>query len=758
MEKLYGTTLLIGVKPLEIKYGVFQAYVYQDIIDKKYIIALVYGVLTDDIYVRIHSSCLTSETLRSMDCDCVEQLDGALCKIVTRGSGVLFYLLQSGRGASYIAKSRGCQLVQYLQDSITTFEAYEQMGLKHDYRDYRNVKEICCMLNIDKCNFILMTNNPDKINKLTSLGLKLKEIVSIEYEPNQFNQKYLISKQNTGHLLIYTKTKISNYKQQPSIPPFKPYHITDAKRFIHCSSYYLPIKPVDNCVVVSTDAIHKLDNLIINSYKINDVSYLVQLKEIPNDQCFDPYWFIMNVYYDIANHEEVLILTYGDTNIKTPIIRIHTEFIFNRFPLKDTFYQRRYEKALLEIVKNGSGIIAIQNHNGNNHTLGKYILNNSPFETTGISTKKNLLPIMLLLKHHIKNNDAKVFYANRSKQELKIAFGKAGINVIEWIFSESNDNNSKSDPMGHSLIKQKINEAVFYVSQITHVPSLKLKGENIIVTGVGSSQPHGEFLISLINTINTNINIKFYNLDHLINNNINFDTLIIISQGLSPHIIKLLDIHKNKQNIILITSVTRNNKDEIKQNIINNFTGQIINFPLEDEYDTLVRTIGPMCCFTTVYSSIKQTYIDNLDQILNSIVLPPNDFIDDLINYSRLIIVSNVTYINNLKYKFIEGGFLQSVETVNFIQLGHGVYQWSEHHRSKNINCCYLIINGDDKIINFLGSKYKTYSFKTKINNELNILEIEHLGNLIMGELIIRQNIDQRQWVGKDDQDVLYEV
>ena len=112
-------------------------------IDIKYIFALVHGDLSNnEFYIRLHSSCLTSETLRSMDCDCVQQLNEALKTIVDKKSGILFYLLQSGRGASYISKSRGCQMVQYHKDCISTFDAYEKMGLQHDYRDYRNIKDM----------------------------------------------------------------------------------------------------------------------------------------------------------------------------------------------------------------------------------------------------------------------------------------------------------------------------------------------------------------------------------------------------------------------------------------------------------------------------------------------------------------------------------------------------------------------------------------------------------------------------------------
>jgi 3,4-dihydroxy 2-butanone 4-phosphate synthase/GTP cyclohydrolase II len=69
----------------------------------------------DPLYIRMHSSCITSECLRSTDCDCVEQLEGALQKISQKGSGILFYLMQEGRGSGYVAKSRDRMLVQYVE-------------------------------------------------------------------------------------------------------------------------------------------------------------------------------------------------------------------------------------------------------------------------------------------------------------------------------------------------------------------------------------------------------------------------------------------------------------------------------------------------------------------------------------------------------------------------------------------------------------------------------------------------------------------
>ena len=79
---LYGTTLYVATCSLDTRFGQFRTHIFQDIIDKHYIIALAFGNIAkaDVLYTRLHSSCVTSETLRGCDCDCVQQLEGALRK------------------------------------------------------------------------------------------------------------------------------------------------------------------------------------------------------------------------------------------------------------------------------------------------------------------------------------------------------------------------------------------------------------------------------------------------------------------------------------------------------------------------------------------------------------------------------------------------------------------------------------------------------------------------------------------------------
>ena len=162
--------------------------------------------------------------------------------------------MQEGCGVGYIAKSRDRMLVQAAHDSISTFEAYDMLGLKKDYRQYRNIAPICKLLGIDP-EFTLLTNNPDKAKALVDQGLKLKKTETLEFDPGPYNLAYLASKKEAGHILEKTlDTHVRPMQLPEQVVPFKPYALPDAQRFIYVASYFLPIKPIDDEVVISEEA------------------------------------------------------------------------------------------------------------------------------------------------------------------------------------------------------------------------------------------------------------------------------------------------------------------------------------------------------------------------------------------------------------------------------------------------------------------------------------------------------------------------
>ena len=161
--------------------------------------ALIKGEWREDepVLVRVHSSCMTGDILGSKRCDCGEQLHKAMQKIEEEGRGVIVYMQQEGRGIGLMNKIAAYKLQE---QGLDTVDANVHLGFKPDERDYGCGAQILRMLGIQKMR--LMTNNPVKRVGLEGYGLEIVENVPIETTPNEYNLRYLKTKQERmGHLL-----------------------------------------------------------------------------------------------------------------------------------------------------------------------------------------------------------------------------------------------------------------------------------------------------------------------------------------------------------------------------------------------------------------------------------------------------------------------------------------------------------------------------------------------------------------------------
>ena len=180
------------------RFGMFNITCFRDIYNREH--AVIYcGELNngEPVLTRIHSECLTGDTLGSLRCDCGFQLEAALRKISERGRGALLYMRQEGRGIGLFNKIAAYNL----QDQgLDTVEANLRLGFPADGRSYSLCAEMMRAMGFD--HVILMTNNPAKIDDIAQHGITVVAREPLEYGENKYNEAYLRTKASKmGHLL-----------------------------------------------------------------------------------------------------------------------------------------------------------------------------------------------------------------------------------------------------------------------------------------------------------------------------------------------------------------------------------------------------------------------------------------------------------------------------------------------------------------------------------------------------------------------------
>ncbi len=190
----------VGVEvDMPTKYGHFRMIPFRQKTNGLEHFALIKGQWNEEeaILVRVHSSCTTGDILGSQRCDCGEQLHQAMQMIDREGRGVIVYMQQEGRGIGLMNKLAAYKLQE---EGYDTVDANLCLGFKADERDYGCGAQMLRHLGVHKMR--LMTNNPVKRVGLEAYGLEIVENVPIEVKPNEYNLRYLQTKQQRmGHTL-----------------------------------------------------------------------------------------------------------------------------------------------------------------------------------------------------------------------------------------------------------------------------------------------------------------------------------------------------------------------------------------------------------------------------------------------------------------------------------------------------------------------------------------------------------------------------
>lgn len=189
----------VAEREMATEYGRFAVHVFEDDVDQKEHLALIYGDIArvSAPLVRIHSECLTGDVFGSERCDCRSQLDMALQSVVREGAGVILYLRQEGRGIGLANKLRAYELQDRGHDTV---QANIELGFAPDLRNFAAAAKMLKHFNVQRVR--LMTNNPQKIRDVSRFGIEVVERVAIIAPSSPHAEAYLATKrEKMGHLL-----------------------------------------------------------------------------------------------------------------------------------------------------------------------------------------------------------------------------------------------------------------------------------------------------------------------------------------------------------------------------------------------------------------------------------------------------------------------------------------------------------------------------------------------------------------------------
>lgn len=317
----HGALLRLGDDPFPLVQGDFKLHRFHNFATRAPALAVVMGDVggADPLLARAHSSCITSESIFACDCDCAEQLTIALDEIARVGRGVVFYLTQEGRGAGFAAKARDRMLVQASDHRLTTFEAYERMGLAKDHRRYDEIDPMCRLLGIT-APLRLLSSNPEKIAAIRGEGVALESVRPLARPTTPFNVHYLRAKRLSGHALAPDETSPAAPLPEP-VESFAPYPLPDDPSVVSLASYWLPVMAGGT----------------------------------------EPSWFRLHLFLDCRSGEDRIVLVHRTRTDRAPLVGVRFESLRDRFPLRPSDGGRDARRGALERIREwGAGAVVLR--------------------------------------------------------------------------------------------------------------------------------------------------------------------------------------------------------------------------------------------------------------------------------------------------------------------------------------------------------------------------------------------------------------
>lgn len=156
----------------------------------RYVVGTIGDMEDQPVPVRIESACIFGHVFFGVKCDCGEQFQMALQRMIEWEHGIVIYALDDdARGYGVEMHFKLYELRQH-ENRMDEREIFDDLGLELDARDYQTAIEILERFDVDDVR--LLTNNPERVRALEAGGINVTETISLEAEIHKYNERLLL--------------------------------------------------------------------------------------------------------------------------------------------------------------------------------------------------------------------------------------------------------------------------------------------------------------------------------------------------------------------------------------------------------------------------------------------------------------------------------------------------------------------------------------------------------------------------------------
>lgn len=347
---------------------------------------------------------------------------------------------------------------------------------------------------------------------------------------------------------------------------------------------------------------------------------------------------------------------------------------------------------------------------------------------------------------------------------------------------------SPPDPLGHDLLAERLARLPSLLADLASTPLTRVTdasraGRHFVVTGTGSSEAHARFLVNLLNRC-ARRPAEFVPLSAFCELPADFGrgrVLLVVSQGLSPNAQVAIDRHHDFDHLVVFTSTTAagaaagGKPDRARKiQMLADAGVEFVHSPLEEEYATLIRFIGPLAVYVRAHQFVRCLAPAALAPLTPERLAPllsaraPADLVARFaMNASTFCrgfyLVTGaplVEFAQNLSYKFLEGLYWSAPVIWDYLQFAHGPFQEVTLQPRP-----VVLLAGPGTTEGELARRTRAMLHAAGVPAidvvaasaaPWSIIEYEAIFNDLVFQLIRRLGVDQRHWPSKGKDDPLY--